>query len=349
MGGCLMSDRDMNIALPDLSQLLSRPIAFQRPYAVIAGSAAGGLFLSQAVYWSDRSQHEGGWFYTSQDEWHEQTMLKRSEQERARKELKKAGVLEEIRKGNPARLWYRVNKNQLNLLLYKTIEKQQFAESDNQECRIQQTRMQDSTNCPESRLSEPALDQEKNQENQQIAESDNQDFLQEKQQFAESDNQDCRIRQSRLQDPADSLTENTTESNTDISDTDSDDAHESPDGVPGVFGSHLILDCHPYLYWFLRFMEDKHSKGSASTQTFAERLGQFGLEGGYCQETLNNFLTAQRASVDRFLMQPDHSADEVSVWHELIQDWDDNAHGFIQEADSCLESHRESLLARWAA
>lgn len=137
-------------------------------------------------------------------------------------------------------------------------------------------------------------------------------------------------------------------SNTD-SDTDSDDAHESPDGVPGVFGSHLILDCHPYLYWFLRFMEDKHSKGSASTQTFAERLGQFGLEGGYCQETLNNFLTAQRASVDRFLMQPDHSADEVSVWHELIQDWDDNALGFIQEADSCLESHRERLLARWAA
>ncbi|WP_230460109.1 hypothetical protein, partial [Sansalvadorimonas verongulae] len=115
----------MSETLPDLTLLLSRPIAFQRPYAELAGSAAGGLFLSQAVYWTERSQHPGGWFYTSQGEWYEQIMLKRSEQERARKELRNAGVLEEKRKGNPARLWFRVNKNKLNRLLLNLVENQQ--------------------------------------------------------------------------------------------------------------------------------------------------------------------------------------------------------------------------------
>ncbi|WP_163370959.1 hypothetical protein [Endozoicomonas acroporae] len=304
----------MDHSLPDLTKLLSRPIAFQRPYAEIAGSAAGGLFLSQAVYWSDRSQHEGGWFYISQEQWHEQTMLKRSEQERARKELRKTGVLKEERKGNPARLWYQVDKKQLNALLYKAIEKQQIAESSNQDCRIQQSRMQDS---------------------------------------------------------AHSLTENITESNTDKTDSDTD-AHDAdaldgdfvvvrdepvsepdhpvtdPDVPAGIFGSHLVTHCHPYLYWFLRCMEEKAAKNPDALGDFAERLVQFGLTGSYCQKSLGNFLNARQNAIDTMLLG-NHEAPDHELMEELVDGWAHRAGEFIQEAQEVLSDHLDYLKQQMAA
>ena len=354
----------MDRSLPDLTRLMSRPIAFQRPYAEIAGSAAGGLFLSQAVYWADRSQHDGGWFYISQDQWYEQTMLKRSEQERARKELKKAGVLNEERKGNPARLWYQVDKKNLNALLYKAIEKQQYAESDNQECRKQQSSLQDSTNCADGNLPTVAPADDKLPENQQIAESDNQ----EKPLIAESDNQECRIEQSSLQDSAHSLTENITESITENTDSDADararDAAtldgdyvvvrdepaevSEPEHHRGIFGSHLITHCHPYLYWFLRCMEDKSAKNPDALGDFVERFVQFGLTGAYCQATLANFLKARRYAIDeRLLSTPD--APDHELMEELVDGWPDRAGEFIQEAQEALSDHLDYLKQQMAA
>lgn len=76
-------------------RLLARPIAFHRPLAVVAGSAAGGVFLSQLVYWSDRASHPAGWIYKSASEWHEETLLSVDEQRGVRRRLVGLGVLEE--------------------------------------------------------------------------------------------------------------------------------------------------------------------------------------------------------------------------------------------------------------
>ncbi len=99
--------------------LLDRPIAYHRVFAEIGGSVTAGVFLSQAVYWSQRTKDSDGWFWKTQKEWFEETYLKRREQEAARRELRAIGVLEEKKKGTPAKLYFKINLETLaNRLFY---------------------------------------------------------------------------------------------------------------------------------------------------------------------------------------------------------------------------------------
>lgn len=97
--------------------ILDRPIAFQRPFVAIGAGITGALMLSQAVYWARRNSNEHGWFFKTQVEWEEETGLGRAEQETARKRLLGLEVLQEDRKGIPAKLFYRVNFEKLEELL----------------------------------------------------------------------------------------------------------------------------------------------------------------------------------------------------------------------------------------
>lgn len=97
----------------NLADYLDRPIAFQRPFVALGVGVTGALMLSQAVYWARRSDDKDGWFFKSQAEWEEETGLKRTEQETARKRLVQLGVMEEDRRGIPAKLFYRVNFHEL--------------------------------------------------------------------------------------------------------------------------------------------------------------------------------------------------------------------------------------------
>lgn len=92
-----------------LSELLDRPIAFQRSFVRIGVGITGALMLSQAIYWSRRTSETDGWFYKSQIDWEEETGMTRYEQERARKALCSLGVLLEERRGIPAKLYYKVD------------------------------------------------------------------------------------------------------------------------------------------------------------------------------------------------------------------------------------------------
>ncbi|MCV4285069.1 helix-turn-helix domain-containing protein [Pseudomonas capsici] len=91
-----------------LQELLDRPIAFQRAFVSLGIGITGALMLSQAVYWSNRTDDVDGWFYKTMEEWESETGMTRSEQESARKKLVKCGVLQEMKKGVPCRLYYRV-------------------------------------------------------------------------------------------------------------------------------------------------------------------------------------------------------------------------------------------------
>lgn len=106
----------------DLRYLLRRPIAFHRAFAEIAKGATGGLFLSQLFYWSDKGDDPEGWIYKTQEQWTEETALTRSEQERARKILVGLGLLEEARRGIPARLYYRLDVDALASMLDRAIK-----------------------------------------------------------------------------------------------------------------------------------------------------------------------------------------------------------------------------------
>jgi hypothetical protein len=134
----------------ELLRLLDRPIAYHRIFAEIGGSVAAGIFLSQAVYWSQRTADKNGWFWKTQAQWFEETYLKRADQEKARRELRAVGVLEEIKKGTPAKLYFRINLETLaNRLLSPGCQdaanldaKMQHAE--NLDAKFAQTRMSDS-------------------------------------------------------------------------------------------------------------------------------------------------------------------------------------------------------------
>lgn len=92
-----------------LVPLVDRPIAFHRVFAEITGSAAGGVWLSQAVYWQPKATSEDGYWYKSRREWHEETALSRREQEAVREKLRSMGVLQETRRGVPCTVHYRLD------------------------------------------------------------------------------------------------------------------------------------------------------------------------------------------------------------------------------------------------
>lgn len=105
-----MNTDDLRRLMP---RILQRPIALHRIFMDVAGSATGGIFLSQLFYWSDKGKDPDGWLYKTQEEWTAEVGLTRSEQERARKGLRERGVLEESRRGVPSRLFYRLNADAL--------------------------------------------------------------------------------------------------------------------------------------------------------------------------------------------------------------------------------------------
>lgn len=82
-----------------------------RPSLVRAlkGNGNAALVLCQFIYWSKRTEDPDGWFFDSQAQLEEQTGLGADAQLRARKVLKGVGLIEEKRKGVPAKLYYRVN------------------------------------------------------------------------------------------------------------------------------------------------------------------------------------------------------------------------------------------------
>jgi hypothetical protein len=103
-----------------LLKVLSRPIAFHRCLAELTGSVTSGLMLSQALYWTEKTKDSDGWFWKTQDEWFDETMLSRKEQETARRRLKELGdgkVWFEQLRGVPAKLYYRVDLDALEALL----------------------------------------------------------------------------------------------------------------------------------------------------------------------------------------------------------------------------------------
>ena len=96
-----------------LPHVFNKPIAFHRILAEVAGSVNGGVFLSQAMYWSNIKTAQDGWFYKTVEDWEGETFLSRREQETVRRNLIKIGVLEEKRAGIPAKLYFRVKTDAL--------------------------------------------------------------------------------------------------------------------------------------------------------------------------------------------------------------------------------------------
>lgn len=91
----------------------------------LTGNVAYGLLLSQFVYWASKSTDPDGWFTYTGHEIEDFTGMKRSEQESARKVMRHLGILQEVKKGIPSKLYYRINFTELKT---KLIEKELYNE-----------------------------------------------------------------------------------------------------------------------------------------------------------------------------------------------------------------------------
>lgn len=101
-----------------LLDIFDEPIVFQRAYVGLTGSAVAALFLSYAVYTSERLPAEAeGWFKKTGEEWKAETGLTRFEQQTARKILRDLGVLIERKYGLPAELYFKVRVDHVLELL----------------------------------------------------------------------------------------------------------------------------------------------------------------------------------------------------------------------------------------
>ncbi|WP_051273359.1 hypothetical protein [Desulfotruncus alcoholivorax] len=91
--------------------LMDKPVAYHPDVAKMLKSVTACVFLAQLLYWTGRGNDE--WIYKTQSEWYEETGLSRKEQETARKKLVEKGILHEQRRGQPARLYYRLDLERL--------------------------------------------------------------------------------------------------------------------------------------------------------------------------------------------------------------------------------------------
>jgi len=101
-----------------------RIVAHRVDLALAVGSTTAGLLLSQFWFWTrtPTAQKRNGWFWMTIEQISEQTGLSYEEQMTARKRLVKIGVLEEQKKGNPMKLWYRVKLPELIQILREYVE-----------------------------------------------------------------------------------------------------------------------------------------------------------------------------------------------------------------------------------
>jgi hypothetical protein len=91
-----------------IKKLLKRPIAYHRAFCEMTGKACAGVMLSQAWYWSERTDDSDGWFYKTGKQWRDETGLSRTEQETARKRLIALNLMAEMERGMPCKMHFRV-------------------------------------------------------------------------------------------------------------------------------------------------------------------------------------------------------------------------------------------------
>lgn len=112
-----MDDRQTKAMATARLLLTHRVIAFHPLISQITRDIKAALFLCQLMYWSDKGEDIRGWIWKTQEQWTTETTLTRREQESARAKLRTLRLLEEARRGTPAKLYFRVNWGTLFALL----------------------------------------------------------------------------------------------------------------------------------------------------------------------------------------------------------------------------------------
>ena len=100
-----------NSAFDLVAQFMGRQntIPVPVPFVMLLGDYTSAAFLSQCIYWGDRTDAADGWFHKTHDEWLSELLLTSDQVRRCVRTC--AGMIEVRRAGIPARNYYRANRD----------------------------------------------------------------------------------------------------------------------------------------------------------------------------------------------------------------------------------------------
>lgn len=120
-----MAEADLNhLDVITSLQAAGRCVAYYPAFSAVFGCTKCGVFISQMLWWQGKQADPAGWVYKSQTALEEETGLTRAEQETARRKFRDLGILNEERRGNPARLYYLFNWPRFNAMVIERYKKQ---------------------------------------------------------------------------------------------------------------------------------------------------------------------------------------------------------------------------------
>jgi hypothetical protein len=112
----------LNLSAEQLRSIFARPVAYHKLLAIAGGSVGAGVFLSQLIYWSERTKDGDDWIYKTLEDWWAETALGRYELKTIRNALLARKLIEEKLSGVPARLHYRLNWEALQAALAQAVK-----------------------------------------------------------------------------------------------------------------------------------------------------------------------------------------------------------------------------------
>ncbi len=147
-----------NSAFDLIAQFMGRQntIPVPMPFVRILGDYTSAAFLSQCIYWCDRTDDADAWFYKSHDEWAAELHLSSDQVRRCVKTC--GGMVEVKRAGIPARNYYRVNQDLVTVALQNLANEMQNATSrsgETQQLAVDKPNDSTPTNPTTSRTADP--------------------------------------------------------------------------------------------------------------------------------------------------------------------------------------------------
>ena len=129
-----LSGSRAKVPLAVIWPLLGRQIAFHRRLVDVTANVKAALLLSQSLYWTRHGRdiaENVGWFWKTAEQWERETGLSAKEQATARDLLRGRSLLEERRRGLPARLHFRLCIDALAAQLSDQLAVSQDGRDDN--------------------------------------------------------------------------------------------------------------------------------------------------------------------------------------------------------------------------
>jgi hypothetical protein len=142
-------DRDIMSSQKTVIELIKRIsgqsniLTIPRIFIHLTGDIKAALFLSQCVYWSDKTKREDGFFYKCAEEWEEETGLTRTELTGARKRAADYVETKVMRANGAPTLHYRVDFDKLANSIFMFYENQKTSNSENPQNDLQESSKSD--------------------------------------------------------------------------------------------------------------------------------------------------------------------------------------------------------------